>query len=116
MNDGADNTYESTAHNRSGHIMFKKLRLRTQLNIGFALVITLLVIVSGTAYWGLQASFKGFGEYRAIGRNSLQVAEFEERLLNARLAIQKYINQENSDYAKQYQDFSTEMQDRKSVV
>ncbi|MBK7543588.1 MAG: hypothetical protein IPI57_17930 [Candidatus Competibacteraceae bacterium] len=92
--------------------MFKKLRLRTQLNIGFALVITLLVIVSGTAYWGLQASFKGFGEYRAIGRNSLQVAEFEERLLNARLAIQKYINQENSDYAKQYQDFSTEMHEQ----
>ncbi|HRC72746.1 MAG TPA: methyl-accepting chemotaxis protein, partial [Candidatus Competibacter sp.] len=92
--------------------MFNKLKLRAQLNIGFALVITLLVIVSGTAYWGLQTAFKGFSEYRAIGRNSLQVAEFEERLLNARLAIQKYINQENSDYVKQYQDFSTGMHEQ----
>ena len=67
--------------------MFKNLRLRTQLNFGFAAVIALLIVVAATAWWGLQGASYGFGEYRLRSANSSRVNVFREDMLNARLAV-----------------------------
>jgi len=71
--------------------MLKNLKLRTQLNLGFAAVIALLVIVAGTAYWGLNGAFEGFTEYRRQSLNGDRVSEFQEEMLNVRLAVNKFI-------------------------
>ena len=67
--------------------MFKNLRLRTQLNFGFAAVIALLIVVASTAWWGLQGASYGFSEYRIRTANSSRVNVFREEMLNARLAV-----------------------------
>ncbi len=82
--------------------MFKNLKLRTQLNLGFAVVIVLLVIVAGTAYWGLDGAFEGFTEYRRQARNGDRVSEFQENLLNVRLAVKNYIINSNDQTAQDY--------------
>lgn len=71
--------------------MLKNLKLRTQLNLGFAAVLALLVIVSGTAYWGLTGAFDGFTEYRRQSLNGDRVSEFQDTMLNVRLAVKNFI-------------------------
>lgn len=67
--------------------MFKNLKLRTQLNFGFGAVIVLLVILSITAWWGLQRAFDGFTEYRRMALNNLKSSEFQETMLRVRLDV-----------------------------
>ena len=71
--------------------MFKNLKLRTQLNSGFATVIVLLIIIAGTAYWGLQGAFDGFTEYHRQSLNGERVSEFQDRMLNVRLAVKNFV-------------------------
>ena len=82
--------------------MFKNLKLRTQLNLGFSAVIMLLVIVAGTAYWGLEGAFEGFTEYRRQALNGDRVSEFQEDMLNVRLAVKSYIINSNDQTTQDY--------------
>ncbi|HUM93133.1 MAG TPA: methyl-accepting chemotaxis protein, partial [Candidatus Competibacter sp.] len=92
--------------------MFKNLKLRTQLNIGFILIISFLIVVAGTGYWGLQSAFNGFVDYRTIGRNNNRISSFDASMLNARLSVQKYIMSENEEHIKNYQELSGRMHDQ----
>ncbi|MFZ1831142.1 MAG: hypothetical protein WAW42_20770 [Candidatus Competibacteraceae bacterium] len=59
--------------------MIKNLKLRTQLNLGFTAVIALLVIVAGTAYWGLNSALEALPNI--VGRLSTVIgsANFRAR-------------------------------------
>jgi methyl-accepting chemotaxis protein len=83
--------------------MFKNIKLRTQLNLGFATIIVLLVVVAGTAYWGLKGAFDGFTEYRRIARMTKEVGTFQDRMLNVRLAVKDFIAKENDQAVQSYQ-------------
>ncbi len=86
--------------------MFHTLRLRTQLSIGFTTIITLLIIVSVTAYWGLSGAFDGFTEYRRLAGNANKVSEFQDRMLNVRLTVRGFIaggsEQAEKDYRERF--------------
>lgn len=71
--------------------MFKNIKLRTQLNLGFAISFVLLVVVAATAGWGLQSALDGFTEYRRLARASNRVADFQDEMLSVRLAVQNFI-------------------------
>ncbi|HRF44522.1 MAG TPA: methyl-accepting chemotaxis protein, partial [Candidatus Competibacteraceae bacterium] len=71
--------------------MFKNLKLRTQLNLGFAISFVLLVVVAATAGWGLQSALDGFTEYRRLARSSNRVADFQDDMLNVRLAVKNFV-------------------------
>ncbi|CDH45402.1 exported hypothetical protein [Candidatus Contendobacter odensis Run_B_J11] len=81
--------------------MFQNLKLRTQLNSGFAAVMVLLIIVAGTAYWGLTGAFDGFTEYRRLARASNRTAVFQDQMLNVRLSVKNFVIS-HSDKATQY--------------
>jgi len=83
--------------------VFKNLKLRTQLNLGFTAVIILLVVVSGTAYWGLTGAFDGFTEYRRTARMTKDVGKFQEDMLNVRLAVRDFIANESDQAVQSYQ-------------
>jgi len=82
--------------------MFKNLKLHTQLNIGFATVIVLLVIVAGAAYWGLNGAFEGFTEYRRIARMTKEVGKFQDQMLNGRLAVKAFMAKESEQAVQNY--------------
>ncbi|HCK82735.1 MAG TPA: hypothetical protein DIC59_14885 [Candidatus Competibacteraceae bacterium] len=51
-------------------ITMKSLKLRTQLSLSFAMVIGLLVVLVGIAYWRLESMSQGFAEYRCQADNA----------------------------------------------
>jgi CHASE3 domain sensor protein len=84
--------------------MFKNFKLRTQLNFGFATVIALLVIVAGTAYWGLSGAFEDFTEYRRLARRSNEIASFQENTLSMELAFRGFMVKHNDESVQAYRE------------
>lgn len=84
--------------------MFKNFKLRTQLNFGFATVIALLVIVAGTAYWGLSGAFEDFTEYRRLARRSNEIANFQENTLGMELAFRGFMVKHNDENVRAYRE------------
>ncbi len=89
--------------------MFQHLRLSAQINAGFASVIVLLVIVAGTAYWGLHGVFDHFSEYRRIDANANRANELQERMLNARADAIRFIADANDQAAQRYHEHFSEV-------
>ncbi len=100
--------------------MFKNLKLHTQLYLGFAAVIALLIIVAGTAYWGLSSAFDGFGEYRRIARNANLISAFQEQMLNVRLAAKNVVikadDQNTQAYREQFKPMLDTLEDMKKTI
>ncbi|MFO1372917.1 MAG: MCP four helix bundle domain-containing protein, partial [Candidatus Competibacteraceae bacterium] len=97
--------------------MFKSLKLRTQLSFGFAAVIVLLVIVAGTAYWGLTGAFEGFTEYRRQTLNGDRISEFQENMLNVRLAVKNFVIHGDDKAVQEYHtNFNDMMAAHKALV
>ncbi|HRD50804.1 MAG TPA: methyl-accepting chemotaxis protein [Candidatus Contendobacter sp.] len=90
--------------------MFQNLKLSTQLNAGFAAVIALLVIVGGTAYWGLTGAFDGFTEYRRLARANDQMNVFEKQIFSVRLALRGFLLDPNDQNAQSYREQFNQMQ------
>ena len=89
--------------------MFKNMKLSTQLSSGFAAVILLLVIVSATAHWGLTGAFDGFSEYRRLARANNRAGQFQESMLNVRLAVRGFIGDPSDKAAQNYRQNFGEM-------
>jgi methyl-accepting chemotaxis protein/CHASE3 domain sensor protein len=84
--------------------MFKSMKLRTQLYFGFAAMIVLLIIVAGTAYWGLSSAFDGFSEYRRLARANNRIAGFQGEMLNVRLAVRGFLANQSDKAAQDYRE------------
>jgi methyl-accepting chemotaxis protein len=82
--------------------MFKNMKLRTQLNLGFAAILVLLVIVAGAAWWGLQGATEGIVEYRRLARASNQTANFQENMLLVRMAVKNFVIDPNDQSIQNY--------------
>ena len=89
--------------------MFKNLKLRTQLNFGFAAVIVLLIVVAATAGWGLQGASYGFSEYRIRSVNSGRVNAFRDDMLNARLAVKNVMINASESTIHDYREYFARM-------
>ncbi len=90
--------------------MFQNLKLRTQLNSGFAVVILLLIIVAGIAYWGLQGAFHGFTEYSQIARANQQIVAFDRQMLGARLAFRGFLLTPTDQTAQSFREQLSQVQ------
>lgn len=96
--------------------MLKNMKLRTQLNLGFGMILALLVIVAATAWWGLQGALDGFTEYRRLARASNQIANFQDEMLSVRLAVKNFvINRDDKSVQTYRQLFSTMETDIKDI-
>ena len=82
--------------------MFKNLKLHTQLYLGFAAMILLLIIVAGTAYWNLTGASDGFTEYRRRAVNASRVSEFQGYMLNIRLSVKNVIFNPKEQFIQDY--------------
>ena len=80
--------------------LLKNIKLSTQLRSSFGALIVLLVIVAGAADWGLTGAFQGFTEYRRQALNGDRVSEFQDQMLNVRLAVRFFLA-DGSDKAVQ---------------
>ena len=86
-----------------------------RLYLGFSLVIVLLALVGGTAYFSLNNASSGFDEYRSLARASNAVGEIQENMLMTRTKEKDFILTGNpqdkeafDDYFKRTQQFIDE--------
>ncbi|QEP44345.1 methyl-accepting chemotaxis protein [Ectothiorhodospiraceae bacterium BW-2] len=71
--------------------MFKNLRLGVQISAGYALVLVLLVVVSFTAFNGLNKAVDGFNSYRELARDANLAGRVQANMLIVRMAAKDYI-------------------------
>jgi len=71
--------------------MLEKMKIGTQISLGYALVAALLVVVSIAAYNGLTGAVTGFDEYRGLARDSNLAGRVQANMLIVRLNVKDYI-------------------------
>ncbi len=71
--------------------MLKNIKLSTMLGIGFGIVITILFIVAGIAYKGLNDAVTGFKDYRGLARDTNLAGRLQANMLLARLYVKDFI-------------------------
>jgi methyl-accepting chemotaxis protein len=65
--------------------MFKNLRLSAQISLGYAAVMVMLLIVSISAYMGLETALQGFTDYRGLARDANLAGRVQANMLIVRL-------------------------------
>ncbi|MCE0492445.1 methyl-accepting chemotaxis protein [Vibrio salinus] len=71
--------------------MLNKLRLGTQIGLGYGLLIILLIVVSSASYFGLTSSVKGFNDYQSLGKATSLSSDMQSSMLEARLYAVNYL-------------------------
>jgi len=82
--------------------MYQKLRLSAQLNVAFAVILALLVVVSVVAYKGLDSGFNNFKEYRGLARDTNLAGRLQANMLLVRLNALKYLKVPTDDVLNEY--------------
>lgn len=71
--------------------MFKNFKLSTQISLGYALVMVLLIVVSISAFVGLEKAINGFNDYRGLARDANLAGRVQANMLLVRLYAKDYI-------------------------
>ena len=91
--------------------MFKNLKLSTQIGLGYALVMVMLVTVSVTAYMGQNTATEGFSGYRELARDSNLASRVGTNMLVAQLYAKDYLLEHNQEkisaYKERFEDLET---------
>lgn len=77
--------------------MFTKMKLGMQISIGYAAVILLLLVVSITAYFGLQSAVTGFSDYRALARDANLAGRVQANMLMVQLEANAFLAQQTEE-------------------
>lgn len=77
--------------------MFNKLKLSMQISIGYAAVLALLLIVSITAYLGLNSAVGGFSEYRGLARDANLAGRVQANMLMVELEANRFMSEQTED-------------------
>ena len=84
--------------------MLNDVRIGKKLGIGFGGATALLVMVSAVATIGLIAAAGGFDRYRETARNAVQLGRVQANLLEARLAVRKYMQSDDPAVIDEFND------------
>lgn len=71
--------------------MAKRFSISRKIYLGFGFMVCILVAISTVAVLSLDASEKGFNEYRSYARNTNNVGRIQANLLSVRIAALRYI-------------------------
>ena len=82
--------------------MLNNLKLNTQLQLAFGLMITLLIITSTIAYTGLSKTYDGFVEYRGLAKDTNLAGRVQANMLMMRLSVLGFINTRSEDKIIQF--------------
>lgn len=77
--------------------MFKNMRLSVQISLGYGIVLFLLIVVSLSAYVGLNKAIDGFNEYRQLARHANLAGRVQANMLLVRLYAKDYLINNNDE-------------------
>ncbi len=97
--------------------MFKNMKLRTKISLGFGCVLFLMVLSIFFGYQALNGSSSGFTQYREMARDSNLVGQLQANMLMVRMNVKDFIitgsekdQQEYQQYIDKMTEFLTEAQ------
>lgn len=97
--------------------MFKNMRLSAQIGSGYGVVLALLIVVSISAYIGLNKAIDGFNDYRQLARHANLAGRVQANMLMVRLHAKDFILKNNeeaiTEFKKRY-DILSELVDEES--
>ncbi|OLQ89413.1 chemotaxis protein [Vibrio ponticus] len=73
------------------------MTLKQQLTYGFGCIILLLLVTSAISIFRFSETDQGFNTYRNLARASVNSGQIQANLLDARLAVNKYIKDQHSN-------------------
>lgn len=92
-------------------VMFKNLRIKTKMGLGFGVVLTLLSIVLGISILALQRADEGISEYRGLARDTNLSGRLQANMLMVRLNVKDYLIAQSDKDLQQYSDYLSKMQE-----
>ena len=79
------------------------MTLKQQLTYGFGSIILLLLITSSLSLYRFSDTSQGFSTYRNLALASVNSGRIQANLLEARLAVDNYIKEQDNNSLKQFQ-------------
>ncbi|CAN2040704.1 methyl-accepting chemotaxis protein [Candidatus Magnetomoraceae bacterium gMMP-15] len=89
--------------------MFKKLKVKTQIGLGFGSVIIILLIVSAFAYNGIDHASEGFDEYRGLARDTNLAGRLQANMLMVRMNVKDFLITRSDKDIQQYDNYIKKM-------
>jgi methyl-accepting chemotaxis protein len=80
---------------------WKNLKIGVRLALGIGLVLGLLLVIAGTAYFGLSGASDSFSSYRQLARETATAANWNGDLAMARFYNRVYLAKQTDEAAKE---------------
>ncbi|PLX70158.1 MAG: methyl-accepting chemotaxis protein [Denitrovibrio sp.] len=91
------------------------MKVGTQIGLGFAIVLMILVIVAGASFVGIEKAAVGFQDYRGLARDTNLAGRLQANMLMVRMNVKDFLitnsdkdHQEYLGYVKKMHDFLAE--------
>ncbi|PLX69008.1 MAG: methyl-accepting chemotaxis protein [Denitrovibrio sp.] len=91
------------------------MKVGTQIGLGFAIVLAILVIVAGASFVGIEKAAVGFSDYRGLARDTNLAGRLQANMLMVRMNVKDFLitnsdkdHQEYLGYVKKMHDFLAE--------
>jgi methyl-accepting chemotaxis protein len=74
-----------------GKLSFSNLRIAVRLALGTGVILVLLTVVAGAAYFGLNGAVADFAEYRKLARQTASMALIQADVLGTRMYMKDFL-------------------------
>ncbi len=99
--------------------MFSSLanrKVRTKINLGFAVILLLLLVVAGTSLWGLMSAGEGFDRFAQVSQNTLSVALDDRDIVALRRDMLAYVMSGAETDAARFRELAARVKQNLEVV
>ena len=83
--------------------MFRDMKLKMKLSLGFASVTALLVIVAATGIYAISNAGSGFQSYRELARDSVLCGRLQANMLLTRIQVKNFVISDDLAAVKSYE-------------
>ncbi|NEX22078.1 methyl-accepting chemotaxis protein, partial [Thiorhodococcus mannitoliphagus] len=87
--------------------MFRSMTMAKKLVLGFGIVLVLLVVVAGVAFFTINGASTGFGDYRNMAIRANAMGEVQANMLMARIQVKDYLTTHSEKDKKEFSDYLT---------
>lgn len=84
--------------------MFRDMKLKMKLSLGFASVTALLVIVAATGIYAISNAGSGFQSYRELARDSVLSGRLQANMLLTRIQVKNFVISDDLSAVKGYEE------------
>lgn len=85
-----------------GGIMYKNIKMRTKITLGFGTILLLLLVITVAAVLQLNTSSQGFEGFRELSEETNLISDMQSNMLMVRLNVMSYVITNNPEKKQEY--------------